>query len=315
MNSYRLLFWPLLSFLTLADVDLKTQGQPSTFHVDVDQILIPTIVRDGLGANVVDLDREDFKVYEDDVEQLITFFAQADFPISVALILDTSNSMEDQLRRVQEEAVRFVGQLRDDDEVMVVSFDDKVRIENNFTVNRETIERAIRGTECGKTTCLCDAVGSTMLELKRKQGRKAMVLFSDGVDWGSRMFGCEEGVLNAPEVNLIIYPIFFDTFLDLKLEPEVIGFERRMQRLYGDGRQYLMRLAEVSGGTMYRAAGLETLGLAFSQIASELRSLYTLGYVSPGIGHADAFRRIRVEVPTIPDVQINHKKGYKSPGR
>jgi len=321
VNSTPVLIWPSLFFLTLASVfigqdtsfDGMIQSQPSAFHIDVDQIVIPIVVRDRSGAYVVDLDRGDFKVYEDDVEQRITFFAQVDFPISVALILDTSHSMEDQLSRIQEEAVRFVGLLRDADEVMVVSFDDTVRIENDFTVNRETIERAIRGTRCGKATCLCDAVGLTMQELQGKQGRKALVLFSDGVDWGSRTFRCDGNIESAQEDNVIIYPVFFDTLQDIERRTEEIGIKRKWYELHLKGEQYLGRLAGVSGGTVYRATGAETLGMAFSQIASELRSLYTLGYVSLNASRAGAFRRIRVEVASIPEVQIKHKKGYYSP--
>jgi len=301
--------WSCLFILTLAGVDLQIQGEPSPFHVDVDQIVIPVIVLDG-EAHVVDLDREDFKVYEDGVEQRITFFAQVDFPISVSLLLDTSASMKDQLNRIQEEAVRFVRQLRDDDEVMVVSFDDRVRIENSFTIDRKAVEEAVRGTGCGETTCLCDAVGSIARKLQGKQGRKAMVLFSDGVDWGSRIFNCEAGVSIAQEANLPIFPILFDTLQSLELHPEVIGFDRRMRRWYADGQQYLGRLAKASGGTMYTVRGLETLGIAFSQIASELRSMFTLGYVSSNSIRAGRFRRIKVEVGSIPAVQIKHKHGY-----
>jgi len=151
-----------------------------------------------------------------------------------------------------------------------------------------------------------------MRELQGKDGRKAVVLFSDGVDWGSRIFTREESVEGAREANLTIYPILFDTLMDLELSPEELGFRKKWYQLYLDGKALLRRLAEVSGGTLCNAAGLDDLGKAFTQIASELRSIYTLGYVSSNQNRIGDFHSIRIEVTAVRDAQIRHKKGYQS---
>ena len=318
--SNRIVLAVLYSFcvFVLSDFGVIVRSQPTRFQVRVDEVVIPCTVLDSGGEYVLDLGKEDFRVIEDGVEQEIAYFAQATFPISVALLLDTSPSMKDQLPRIQKEAIRFIDQLRPNDEVMVISFDDSVRVENAFTSDRTTIYQAIRGTRCGQTTRLCDAVHRAITkELRGEPGRKALVLFSDGVDWGSRGASSSDNIRAAQRGDQIIYPLMFETLSDEtgRAEKEgfanIASFERRLKKLHVLGKRYVGRLAEVSGGTVYRATGLDTLGDAFADIAADLRSLYTLGYVSTNTCRNGQFRGVKVEVKS-PRFRIRHKSGYYS---
>ena len=191
--------------------------EPYTLQVDVDLVNLAVAVAGPSGNFLTDLKKENFTVYEDKVEQKITNFAAVDAPFAVALVLDTSSSTEGRLARIQDEAIRFVEQIHPDDEVMVISFDDEVHLETDFTSNRRAIERAIKRTRTGMSTQLYEAVYLALEEkLKKKRERKAMVLFTDGVDTSSPTASAKETIETAKEMDALIFPIFFDTSRDMR---------------------------------------------------------------------------------------------------
>jgi Ca-activated chloride channel homolog len=319
----------------------KKKEEPYTLQVDVDLVNLAVAVANPSGNFLTDLKKENFTVYEDKVEQKITNFATVDAPFAVALVLDTSGSTEGKLARIQDEAIRFVEQIHPDDEVMVISFDDEVHLETDFTGNRRTIERAIKRTRTGQSTQLYEAVYLALEEkLKKKRERKAMVLFTDGVDTSSRTTSAKETIEAARETDTLIFPIFFDTSRDMRRLSQrgplptggsnprfpVPGRvpidtrgprqrdddERRMEMEIQRGRGYLHDLAEATGGTLYAADGLDSLGGAFGKIATELRSLYNLGYVSTNQKKDGKLRKLTVKVDR-PDAIVKAKKGYYAP--
>ena len=308
--------------------------------MDVDLVNLAVAVAGPSGNFLTDLKKENFTVYEDKVEQKITNFATVDAPFAVALVLDTSGSTEGKLARIQDEAIRFVEQIHPDDEVMVISFDDEVHLETDFTSNRRAIERAIKRTRTGQSTQLYEAVYLALEEkLKKKRERKAMVLFTDGVDTSSPTASAKETIETAKEMDALIFPIFFDTSRDMRRLSRGGPFpsgggnprfpvpgrvpvdprnprqrdddERRMEMEIQRGRGYLHDLAEATGGTLYAADGLDSLGGAFSKIATELRSLYNLGYISTNQKKDGKFRKLTVKVDRA-DAVVKAKKGYYS---
>jgi Ca-activated chloride channel homolog len=314
--------------------------EPFTLQVEVDLVNLAVAVMSPSGSFLTDLKKENFTVYEDRVEQKITNFAAVDAPFAVALVLDTSGSTEGKLARIQDEAIRFVEQIHPDDEVMVISFDDEVHLETDFTSNRRAIERAIKRTRTGQSTQLYEAVYLALEEkLKKKRQRKAMVLFTDGVDTSSPTASAKETIETAKEVDALIFPIFFDTSRDMRQLSRRGPFpsgggnprfpapgrvpvdtrdprqrdddERRMEMEIMRGRGYLQDLAEATGGTLYAADGIDSLGGAFGKIATELRSLYNLGYVSTNQKKDGKFRKLTVKVNR-PDTVVKSKKGYFS---
>ena len=186
-----------------------------TLSVDVDLVNVNVVVTDANGRYLTYLTKENFRIYEDRVEQQITHFSPVDTPFAVGLLLDTSNSTINRLEQIQAEAVRFIDQIHADDEVLVISFDDDVHLDSDFTRSKLATERAIRGTRTGGSTQLHEAVYLALQQkLRPRRERKAMVLFTDGVDTASPTSTKGETIELAKEADTLIYPIFFDTRYD-----------------------------------------------------------------------------------------------------
>jgi VWFA-related protein len=164
------------------------------------------------GRYVPFLHKEDFRLFEDGVEQEIADFSPVTVPLHVVLLLDTSRSTVFKLEDIQAAAAAFVEQLRPDDEVMVVSFDSKVYVDSEFTNDRERLRRAIYRTRTGGGTKLYEAVDLVISErLDRIEGRKAIVLFTDGVDTESRGVRARDTVKEVEESDVTVFPIRYNT--------------------------------------------------------------------------------------------------------
>jgi Ca-activated chloride channel family protein len=335
----------ILGFFSIGLVAQKEKTQPKepeapyTLEVDVDLVNINAVVTNASGNYVLDLKKDDFKIYEDKVEQKITHFSPVDAPFSVGLLLDTSFSAVNKLARIQDEAIQFISLIDLDDEVMVISFDDEVHLETDFTRNKHAVERAIKMTRTGQSTQLYEAVYLGLHDkLRKRRDRKAMVLFTDGVDTSSPTSSAKETIEVAKEADAVIYPIYFDTRHDVERSsrsPFPTGRpgtapqlpipgrvpidprnprqreedEQRLNMEYERGRSYLHSLADVTGGTVYVADRLENLGNAFSQIAAELRSQYSLGYISTNQKKDGKYRKVTVKID-LPGCIVKAKKGY-----
>ena len=186
-----------------------------TLSVDVDLVNVNVVVTDANGRYLTYLTKENFRIYEDRVEQQITHFSPVDAPFAVGLLLDTSNSTINKLKQIQDEAIRFIDQIHVDDEVLVISFDDDVHLDSDFSRSKRATERAIKGTRTGGSTQLYEAVYLALQQkLRPRPERKAMVLFTDGVDTASPTSTRGETIELAKEADTLIYPIFFDTRFD-----------------------------------------------------------------------------------------------------
>ena len=184
-------------------------------RVNTTLVTLPVSVTDRDGRYIPNLRKEDFRLWEDGVEQPVAFFSSVDKPFSVVLMLDTSGSTRFRLDEIQDAAITFVNQLRPDDRVMVVSFDDRVRVLAEFTSDRSRLRDAIRRTDPGDGTKLYEAVDLVINQrLNSVEGRKAIVLFTDGVDTTSRHASYASNVQDAEELDALIYPVQYDTYQD-----------------------------------------------------------------------------------------------------
>ena len=213
---------------------------PYSLAVDVDLVNVNVVVTDTKGRYLTQLRKEDFRIYEDRVEQQITHFSPVDAPFAVGLILDTSYSTINRLAKIQDEAIGFIDRIHVDDEVLVVSFDDEVHLESEFTRNKQATERAIKQTRTGGSTQLYEAVYLALQQkIRHRRERKAMVLFTDGVDTASPTSTENETIELAREVDTLIYPIFFDTRYDtdpMSRNPRTAVGEGRGHRRNSDRR-------------------------------------------------------------------------------
>ena len=195
--------------------DLPPDNQDlETIRIDTNLVTVPVIASSRSGNYIGDLRREEFRISEDGVAQEIAFFATVSAPFRVVLMLDTSASTEEKLGQIQQAAIAFVEQLSSADQVKVISFDNEVRDLNDFTGDKQTLRRAITQTRSGTGTRLYDAMQMALDILRPVKERKAIVIFTDGVDWHSDSATFDGTIRGLDESGVIVYPIRFDTRAD-----------------------------------------------------------------------------------------------------
>jgi Ca-activated chloride channel family protein len=186
-------------------------------RIETNLVTIPVKVLDRGGKFIAGLKKDDFKVFEDDSEQEIAYFSNIEEPFTVVLMLDMSYSTIFKTSEIQSAAIGFTAQLRPNDKVMVVSFDQEPQLLCEPTTDRQESSRAIKSTKIGTGTSLYEAVDFVIhKKLSKIEGRKAIVLFTDGVDTTSRSADFGKNVRDAEELDAIIYPIQYDTYSDVQ---------------------------------------------------------------------------------------------------
>lgn len=188
-----------------------SQDDDDVINVDTKLVVVPVVVSKRDGSYLPDLAQSEFTVQEDGVEQRIEFFATVKEPFHVLLMLDTSASTEEKLGQIQRAAAAFVEQLQPADRVRLVSFDDRVYDSGEFTADRASIKAKIAGVRPGQGTKLYDAVALALRALQPIEGRKAVVLFTDGVDYHSDRETYDGTRRALEESGIIVYPIRYDT--------------------------------------------------------------------------------------------------------
>jgi Ca-activated chloride channel family protein len=302
------------------------EDEPIKLHTTLVQV--PVIVKETGGRYLTDLKRDEFTIYEDGVKQNVEFFGTVEEPFNVALLLDSSGSTAEQLERIKTAALAFIENLRPQDKVMVLEFNDSVRILCELTGDRKRIERAIGDIKPGDFTQVYEAVYTAVWEkLSEIEGRKAVILFSDGIDTASSEISMEDtldAVIESEDV--IVYPIRYSTRGDVerKLEKKFTiqmaannqkanedreKAMRELDRSYREADDYLFEMARLSGGVVERADQLTELKAAFVRIADELRRQYLLGYYPPN-NKDDKERRISVKVSRSGAV-VRARPGYR----
>jgi Ca-activated chloride channel family protein len=275
------------------------------FRVRVEMVTLPVVVTDPTGTTVKNLKKEDFKVFEDGVPQEIAGFAAVEEPISVALMLDVSGSTASDLRRIQDEAIRFVNTLRPADSVAILSVASEVKLLEQFNIYHKKNPDKIRQVRSGGLSAVYDGVAFALEKvLEIEPGRKALIFFSDGVDNESKTTR-EETMELARQTEAPIYCVYFNTdpFRNLR------SSRRPKWPDYAAGREYMQELAGLSGGLLLDASKLDNLGSAFRKIAEDLASQYSIGYYPKNQKHDNKFRRIEVRV-RIPGLSARTKQGY-----
>ncbi len=306
------------------DSDPATPGPQDATTISLDTALvgIPISVLDRDGKYIPNLSRRDFHIYEDDVEQEIDQFSVVEAPFHVALLLDTSGSARFKTEDIQNAALAFVEQLRPQDRVMVISFDSRIYVDSEFSGDRAQLRSAIYGIKTRGGTRLYDAVDLSLTErLRRVQGRKAIVLFTDGVDTESRLTSAPRTLELVEESSALVYPVQYDTSADADKGAITVGPpENRLyvpnstisgSEAYTRASQYLADLAERAGARLYRAENLNNLNQSLSLIAEELRHQYAISYYPTNTARDGSYRRIRVTVSQ-PNVAVRARAGYRA---
>lgn len=279
--------------------------QAPTFRAGVDVVSLSITVTDRDGRFVTDLDQPDFLVYEDGVQQDITFFTKTQLPIALALLMDTSASMDERMTTAQEAAIGFAERLRTEDLAEVVDFDSRVDILQTFTNDIELLETAIRQTTAGGSTSLYNALYIALREMAKAPlqeadlRREAIVVLSDGEDTSS-LVTFDEVLELAKRSETAIYSI--------GLQSE----ESRTRRGFREADFVLRQLAQETGGRAFFPEKVEELTAIYQQISEELSSQYAVGYISANPLRNGAWRRIVVRADR-EHVTARTKQGYYGP--
>ena len=279
-----------------------------SFRAGIEVVSLPTTVTDADNHYVTDLSQRDFTVFEDGVRQDITFFDHSNAPVALALLLDTSASMEDKLATAQEAAIGFARRLRPQDLAELVDFDTHVQVLQEFTNNQALLEQAIRKTTAEGSTSLYNAVYMSLQEMKKVRPksaseirRRAIVVLSDGEDTSS-LLSFDDVLDLAKRAETAIYAIGTRSPEDATVNAK--GFN--------EADFVLRQLTQQTGGQVFFPKRIVDLSGVYSQISDELANQYLIGYSSKNTRRDGAWRRIVVRVEK-PGVQARTRQGYFAP--
>ena len=282
---------------------LSAQGQ--RIRSGVELVSLNITVTDAGGKYASDLEQPDFDVFEDGAKQTLTFFSRTQQPISLALLLDTSASMDERMGIAQEAAIGFARQLHKEDQAEVIDFDSQVRILQAFTNDSVALEKAIRETKPNGSTSLYNALYIALKDLKKEKAattsdirRQAIVLLSDGDDTSSL--------------------IEFDQVLDLAKRSETVIYSIGLRqgeiarREFKEAEFVLKQLSTETGGRAYFPTDARELPKIYQSIWDELSSQYAVAYSSTNPKRDGAWRRIQVRIAK-PGLTARTKQGYYGP--
>jgi Ca-activated chloride channel homolog len=333
--------------------DQQKEQQQQTIKIPTSLVTVPVIVTDRYGRFRAGLNRNDFSVLEDGVAQKIEEFSASEAPFSVALLIDTSRSTQSKLSAIRKAALSFIKQLYPRDSVMIVTFDEKVRFIGDFSSNPSDLEKSVKSLKSSYLTSLYDAIYLTVTEKMSKiQGRKAIVILTDGVDTASKKATFESAIDLIASTGIITYTIQYETrnvggpvmgpvllppsppnrFISNlagrsftwqdQQQPSAPG-SRPSTRVNSQEKQplrdrhliateFLRALAVQSGALHLRAENIENTSFAFRRIADELRNQYTLTYISSNEARDGKYRSIAVNLNGN-DVIARFRLGYRAP--
>ena len=276
------------------------------FRAAIDVVSLHVTVMDG-PRYVTDLEQADFEVFEDGVKQQVTFFSRVQQPIALAILLDTSASMEGKLETAKEAAIGLTRRMRPGDTMEVIGFSGQVNILQTFTGDVPALERAIRQASVAGSTALYNAMYISLKNLQKVRvrseadiRREAIVVLSDGDDTSS-LVGFDEVRDVAKRSETAIYAI--------GLRQNDAGSRREFK----EAEFVLRQLSQETGGRAFYPNAVSELPKIYEQISQELSSQYSIGYTSKNQLRNGAWRRVAIRVAK-PGLTGRTRQGYYAPG-
>jgi Ca-activated chloride channel family protein len=296
----------LALWASFAGLILAQEPAGLNLRVDTTLVLIPVAVTDPVNRFVLGLQKEDFHVLEDGVEQNVAHFSGEDAPLSVGLVFDESGSMDYKLRTSQAAVGQFLKTLNAGDEVFLVEFGDSAKVSVEFTSHPEEIQNALKKAQPGGLTAMMDGINLAIGEMKKaKNSRKAIVIVSDGGDNHSQYTAAQiESLVREADVQIYAMGVF-EPGLPPGLAPEEIS-----------GPKLLSEIATQTGGRAFSAALTGDLPSVAARIAVELRNQYVLGYYPKNPDHDGKYRRVEVKIsqpPGMSALKAHWRLGYYAP--
>lgn len=279
---------------------------PANIRIDSTLVLINVTVTDPMNRFVTGLDKDFFKLFEDNAEQQVSQFSSEDAPLSVGLVFDASGSMGAKLSKSRQAAGQFFRTANPEDEFFLVQFNDRAELMVPFTHNTEEIQNRLTFTQAKGRTALLDAVYLAIHQMKKaKNPRKAILLLSDGGDNSSRYTESEiRNLVREADVQIYAIGIF-----------EGMGSRgRTAEEMSGPG--LLSEIAEQTGGRHFPVENISELPDVAAKIGVELRNQYVLGYSPTNMARDGKYRRVKVKVNQprgFPPLRAFWRLGYYAP--
>ena len=283
-------------------------GEDHKLKQATELVVLHVTVADGRGQFVADLKQGNFKVYEQNIEQNLSFFSREDIPVTMGLVIDNSGSMREKRDQVNAAAMTFVRTSNPQDEAFVVNFNDEYYLDTDgeFTSDQANLQDALSRIETRGSTALYDAViGSLAHAKKGHKDKRVLLVVTDGEDTASEKT-FEDAIKAAEESSATIYAIGVYSQDDLEHDKKNVRHSKKV----------LEQLAEATGGLAYFPDQLEQVTPICEQIAREIRNQYTLGYYPTNTAHDGTFRPVAVKV--IPPsgrgkLSVRTRTGYFAP--
>ncbi len=302
----------------------QTSDADDWIKIDTSLVVVPVKVTNRRDKNITDLKRENFRIFEDGIEQRIENFEDGDAPFTIALALDVSDSTAGKAAKIKAAAIAFLTELRPRDRVLIFTFDQNLyKIADGTVENLSNIQNSIAFSQTGGGTSLYDATADIISEyLGKLGGKKALILFTDGIDTQSVRQNFASSARLAEEADVLVYSIQYETVEGVakdnsKIAGATAGASVRyvtakgepLPTAYKRGSLYLNTLAFSTGGDFFFADTLENLSKTFSKIARQLSQIYSLSYYPQNEATDGKRRRLKVTVDR-PQTVVRARKSY-----
>ena len=275
-------------------------------HLDVDLALVNVTVTDPYNRLVTGLDPDNFRVFEDNIEQEVVTFSSEDVPISIGVIFDFSGSMANKIGKAREAAVQFFKTANPQDEFFLVSFNERAELTSAFTNSVEDLQSRMMLTAPKGRTALLDAIYLGLSQMRgAHNGKRALLILSDGGDNHSRYNESDiKRLVKEADTQLYAIGIF-----------DPLGYRNRTPEEL-NGPSLLSEVTEMTGGRVFAVENLNELPDIASKIGMELRNQYVLGYRPSNKAHDARWRKIKIKLRApkgLPPLNVYSKTGYYAP--
>jgi Ca-activated chloride channel family protein len=292
------------------NVRKNTPGQVikpgQALKMDVDLALVNVTVTDPYNRLVTGLDMENFRVFEDNVEQEIVTFSAEDVPISIGVIFDFSGSMTNKVGKAREAAVQFFKTANPQDEFFLVSFNERAELTSTFTNSVQDLQSSLMLTSAKGRTALLDAIYLGLSQMRgAHNAKRALLILSDGGDNHSRY--------NESDIKRLVREA--DTQLYAIGIYDSLGYRNRTPEEL-NGPSLLSEITEMTGGRVFSVEKLDDLPDIASKISMELRNQYVLGYRPSNKAHDARWRKIKIKLRAprgLPPLNVYARTGYYAP--
>ena len=303
--------------LLLVGAEVRAQEPLETIRIDSDLVDLKVSVLGATPSSLAPIiEQKDFVVYEDGMPQEISFFAAADAPFDLVLLLDLSGSNSKNLKMIRNSAKRFIDAARDVDRIALVTFTDQPALYSTFTLDRRKLKKSIdHMDEAIGGTNFWDSLDWVLRDLiahgSNGSRRSAVVVMTDGIDNalpdvpgpGSQL-PFEKLIDEIRNSETIIFPIYLDT------EEENVKRYHVPRAAYAQAREELGQIAQTCGTTLYHAAKLKDLDTVYPQVVRDLSTVYSIGYRPTNKTLDGKWRSVEVQLVNRPDLFARTKRGY-----